>query len=193
MPSAARDTSRVFFALWPDAVVRAALAALARDCIRRTGGRAPDAANLHLTLAFIGEVSADRMTMLRNIGRSAAAAAPPFTLTLDRLGAFPRQEIAWVGSSETDGPIQALAAEIAKRAAAEGFELERRPFHPHVTLARRAGTLASIGGGAWAPIVWNVSRLTLAASTHVQGALRYDTVDAWPLGGGNEGAPGPTP
>ena len=164
--------------------MRTALETLARDCVARTGGRAPDAANLHLTLAFIGEASASRVATLRQIGRSVATAVPPFALTLDRIGAFHKQNIAWVGPSRSDKTMAALADAPYKRLTNAGFELERRPFHPHVTLARRARTLDSIAEGAWAPIVWNVSLLTLAASKHAQGVLRYDTVDAWPLSGG---------
>ena len=177
----------MFFALWPDDEVRRALETLARDCVLRTGGRAPDAANLHLTLAFIGEVPTSRVASLREIGQSVAAALSPFTLTLDRIGAFHKQDIAWVGSAQDNPPIQALADHLSARLTAAGFELERRPFHPHVTLARRARTrsLDSTRGGALAAsIVWNVSRLTLAASTHAEGALRYVAVDAWPLDGG---------
>ena len=176
----------MFFALWPDDTVRQALDMLARDCILRTGGRAPDAANLHLTLAFIGEASASRVATLRKIGSSAAASLSPFTLTLDRIGAFHKQDIAWVGSAQHNPPIHALADHLATKLSMAGFELEHRPFHPHVTLARRARTRAldSTRDGALAKaIVWNVSWLTLAASTHADGALRYVAVDAWPLEG----------
>jgi 2'-5' RNA ligase len=181
-----KDTSRVFFALWPDEEVRAAIESLARDCVLRIGGRAPDAANLHLTMAFIGEVPADRVPVLREIGKCVSALLSPFTLTLDRIGAFRKQEIAWVGTARANPPIQALADHLTARLTSAGFELDRRPFHPHVTLARRARTReldAQLGD--WAtPIVWNVTALTLAASKHTQGALRYVTVDSWPLGEG---------
>ena len=186
-PSAVRDTLRVFFALWPDAVVRRGLEALAVDCVARTGGRAPNATNLHLTLAFIGEVSASRVATLREIGSSAATAVRPFALILDRIGVFHKQDIAWVGTSRATETIEALAGEVARRATAAGFDLERRPFHPHVTLARRARTraLALTRDGLVTPIVWNVSALTLASSTHAQGVLRYDAIDAWRLGVGS--------
>jgi 2'-5' RNA ligase len=180
---AAEETSRVFFALWPDGEARRSLDTLARDCALRTGGRAPDAANLHLTLAFIGEASAQRVAMLREIGKSAAASLPPFTLTLDRIGAFRKQDIAWVGPAQENPPIRTLADYLYAQLTAAGFELERRPFHAHVTLARRARMPDPMRNGAWAPIVWNVSRLTLAASTHAQGVLRYVAIDAWPLAG----------
>ena len=70
--------------------------------------------------------------------------------------------------------------------AAEGFEPERRAFHPHVTLVRRSRTRlldAARGGTALAaPIVWNAARVTLAASESARGGSRYRALDDWPLG-----------
>jgi 2'-5' RNA ligase len=177
-------TSRVFFALWPDDEVRGAIETLARDCVQRTGGRAPDPTNLHLTMAFIGEVPADGVRLLQETGKRASAGVSPFTLTLDRVGAFHKQEIAWVGTARANPPIEALADQLSTRLTAAGFALDRRPFHPHVTLARRARTreLAMQPGDLVTPIVWNVTALTLAASKHAQGALRYVAIDSWPLG-----------
>ncbi|MDH5265059.1 MAG: RNA 2',3'-cyclic phosphodiesterase, partial [Betaproteobacteria bacterium] len=57
--------ARLFFALWPDAAARAALADLARATANRYGGRAVPAANLHLTLVFLGEVDPARIAALR--------------------------------------------------------------------------------------------------------------------------------
>ena len=71
---------RIFFALWPDAGARDALSALARDTAAQTGGRAPSAGNLHLTLAFLGDVAAARIAALHALGPAVAAAVPPFTL-----------------------------------------------------------------------------------------------------------------
>jgi 2'-5' RNA ligase len=185
-PPSARETARVFFAVWPDPDVRAALEMLARECAARTAGRAPDPANLHVTLAFVGNVDEQGVVLLREIGRNAAAAATPFALILDRIGAFHRQELAWLGCSRVNEAMQALADGLFSQLTAAGFQLEHRPFRPHVTLARRARTRAldsTRDGALAAPVVWNVSRLTLNTSTHAQRPLRYVAIDSWPLGG----------
>jgi len=52
------DKVRVFFALWPAATARDALAGLAHDVAARVQGRAPPDENLHMTLAFVGDISA---------------------------------------------------------------------------------------------------------------------------------------
>jgi len=187
MSPAVDATSRVFFALWPDAGACAALDVLARNCAAQTGGRAPPAENLHLTLAFIGNVTEEgRARLLREIGPIAAAAVPPFTMTLDRIGAFHKQGIAWAGPSSPDASLERLAHTLGDELAAAGFELERRAFHPHVTLVRRGRTRlldASRAGTALAaPIVWSVARMTLAVSQQARGGSRYLALADWALG-----------
>ena len=178
--------SRVFFALWPDTGACAALDALARACAAQTGGRAPAGENLHLTLAFIGNVTASRARQLGEIGAVAAAAVPPFTLTLDRIGAFHKQGLAWAGPSSPDASLERLARKLGNELAGAGFELEQRAFHPHVTLVRRGRTrlldVARVGTALATPIVWNVARMTLAVSQQARGGSRYLALDEWALG-----------
>jgi len=172
---------RLFFAVVPDAGARAALAALARDVAQAVRGRPPPAENLHLTLAFLGQVSAARRAALAAIGAAAAAAAPPFLLTLDRVGAFRGAGIAWAGADRAPAELLQLVAALNDGLAAAGLPVERRPFHPHVTLARR-GTRAP-EGIAPAPLSWRVDRLVLMASDTLSAGPRYREVDAWPLSG----------
>ena len=171
---------RVFFALWPDADARDQLATLARDVAARTQGRAPPIANLHVTLAFVGEVAAGRIDALRAIGASVARDVPPFVLTLDCAGTFRGTEIAWAGTSSLPPPLAQLGRDLAEALAAEGFAIEQRAFSPHVTLARRcrAAGLATLS----APVTWTVTRLALDASEPGSGPPRYRELAGWPLG-----------
>lgn len=176
-----RDASplRVFFALWPDAGARDALWALARDTAAQARGRAPPAGNLHVTLAFLGDVAAARLAALDAIGPAVAAAVPPFTLTLDRVGAFGDGRIAWAGASAPPRDLERLALSLTDALAKEGFPTERRAFHPHVTLARHCRRRA--GTGNVAPIAWRVERITLNASELSPRGPRYRELGAWPL------------
>ena len=78
-----------------------------------------------------------------------------------------------------------LVGELADGLKAQGFSLERRPFHAHVTLARRCRIRAADpmreGEPLPAPIVWNVARMTLTASEPASGPPRYRELDGWPL------------
>jgi len=172
---------RVFFALWPDAPASAALGVLAPEVATRMAGRAPQSGNLHLTMAFVGEVGPNRVAVLQTIGRAAAARTAPFALTLDRVGIFRGSGIAWAGASSAPPDIMALAQRLAEGLAAERFSVEERAFHPHVTLARRCRRGGHL---AIAPsIAWNVTRLVLNVSLLSSGSPRYDELDGWSLGG----------
>ena len=170
---------RVFFALWPDADARVRLAAAAKDIAARTKGRAPSATNLHVTLAFIGDVAPERVGALCAIGASVAASAAPFVLTLDCAGTFRGTGIAWAGASSLPVSLVELARNLAAGLVAQDFPIEQRAFTPHVTLARRCRTpsLASLA----APIGWTVTRLALDASESGRDGPRYRELAAWPL------------
>ncbi len=172
---------RVFFALWPDADARDRLAATARDVAALTKGRAPPAANLHVTLAFIGDVAPERIGELCTIGASVAVSAAPFVLALDTAGTFRGTGIAWAGASSLPPPLAELARNLAEALAAQDFPVEQRAFTPHVTLARRCKAPALASLGLAAPIGWTVRRLALDASEPAQDGARYRELAAWPL------------
>jgi len=187
MPKAHRESTapekplRLFFALWPDAAARAAIAAFAHEVAQRAGGRDPREENLHVTLAFVGDVSPDRIAALAAIGTDGALAAPPFMLSLDVLGGFRDARIAWLGAEPVPTPLVALVTRLGTGLAAEGFRVDRRPFAAHVTLARSCRSVprrASV-----APITWHVDRLTLVASELGSGGARYRVQAEWPLTG----------
>lgn len=178
---------RLFFALWPDAAARDALGTLALAVAAQARGKSPPAENLHLTVVFLGDIPATRVDALRSMGAREAAIEAPFALTLDRMGTFRGTGIAWVGPSSPPPRLDPFARRLGAALAADGFATERQTFHPHVTLARRCrkpgnATIAS-------PIAWHAARLTLTASDPRADGPRYRDIDAWPLDGGESGAP----
>jgi 2'-5' RNA ligase len=116
--------------------VRRRLAAL-RDRMPRARWTDPD--QIHVTLAFLGEVDAAKLRELAE--RLAAAFAPfePLDLRLDGGGTFPPgrpARVAWLGVdapeeiAELQRAVEKVAIEVV------GIEPEERAFRPHVTLAR---------------------------------------------------------
>lgn len=95
-------------------------------------------AQMHLTLHFIGQADPEPIAQALR-----ATAGAPFSLTLDRLGAFggPRRGgILWVGMEDTPDLSQ-LHQRTGQTLEEFGLELESRNFTPHITLARcRRGT-----------------------------------------------------
>jgi 2'-5' RNA ligase len=91
---------------------------------------------VHLTLAFLGEVDED------TVGRLTAGLmriqAAEFELCLTGTGCFPnrhRPRVVWVGVNP-EPSLTSLAAMVRETVLACGIPLEERPFAPHLTLAR---------------------------------------------------------
>jgi 2'-5' RNA ligase len=176
----------MFFALWPDAPARSQIAELAGRVAEGSGGRAPPAANLHLTLAFVGEVAAERRDALLAAGREAVAGAAPFTIVLDRLGTFRVTGIAWIGTARAPDDLTGLAARLSHELAARGFPVERRPYAPHLTLARKCRMpLPPISGQR---IEWEVRELALVRSVLRPAGSDYRIDARWTLRGPADGA-----
>jgi RNA 2',3'-cyclic 3'-phosphodiesterase len=174
-----RAVVRAFFALWPDEPAADLIAAVARDIVRRAGGRAPRAENHHLTLAFVGDVPQARIAALERVGASAARSVTPFTLKLDRLGAFHHAGIAWLGTDRLPTPLSLLVSALREGLAANDFPFERRPYRAHVTLARHCGPVAA---AAIEPVTWRVALMTLNASKLSPSGSSYRELSQWPLG-----------
>jgi RNA 2',3'-cyclic 3'-phosphodiesterase len=93
--------------------------------------------NLHLTVRFLGHV--ELATADRIAGRVEASAPRAFALQLGGLDAFKRGRLAsvlWVGLQLGVEEVTALATVVEAECAREGLEAERRPYRPHMTLAR---------------------------------------------------------
>jgi 2'-5' RNA ligase len=88
---------RLFFALWPDDALREALGRVGLVLAARAQGKPVPAAKLHMTLAFLGEVPAERLAPA--VDAAARVKGEAFELLLDEVGAFRSARVAWVGST----------------------------------------------------------------------------------------------
>lgn len=170
---------RVFFALWPDEQALAAVRKIAQQVAHERGGRASRDENIHVTVAFIGEVASVRLFALREAGRDAARASRAFELTLDRVGGA-AHGIAWLAPNAVPAELHGLRDALVDRLDQAGVPTERRAFRPHVTIARNCPRL--VRRAERPPVTWPVTRLSLVASTLGPGGSRYAELDAWPLG-----------
>lgn len=93
--------------------------------------------NFHLTLHFLGEVEADDIEYLQDAMYETARRNRPFTLTLDKVGFFPRgnKGIMWAGL-ERSPHLQRLFSTLEKSLEQQGFARERKGLSPHITLGR---------------------------------------------------------
>lgn len=106
-----------------------------------SGIRCTDPADTHITLKFLGEVDADRLSDVTNAVEDAVAESGvgPFDAQLTGLGAFPSPDyitVVWVGVDEGDAALRRLQAPIEDHLTEIGFEPEDHDFTPHATIAR---------------------------------------------------------
>jgi len=169
------DSRRLFFAVWPEAAAAGRLHDAARLAQRTCGGRVMTMQSLHLTLAFLGQVAADRMADLQHA--AAGVRAAPFDLCIDVLGCWQHNRIVWAGCSGPPAALSGLARTLAVALADAGFPTEARAFMPHVTLLRgaRCAPLPPLEQA----IAWPVRAFHLVEShPHDAG---YKSLVRWPL------------
>ena len=170
-------TQRVFFALWPDAGVRAELAQAAQRMHRVTQGQRTRDGSIHLTLMFLGAVNVEILPRL--LAPPADVLTPAFLLTLDDWGCWARNGVGWAAPSRIPGPLRHLAANLEGWLRGAGFEPEHRAFTPHVTLVRKAQCAPL--PDSLAPIEWRVEDFVLVRSTVSPDGSRYQSIGRWPL------------
>jgi 2'-5' RNA ligase len=138
---------------------------------------------LHITLAFLGWVEVESIGAVREALDTAAAAAPPFTLTLDKIGAFPserRPKIVWIGCRDQGAAYRRAAS--AARASFEplGFAFDKDAV-AHVTIARVKGGRAHLPLLEIPPVHVHVTQLALFESLPAGPTTRYEVRHRAPL------------
>jgi len=94
---------------------------------------------LHLTLKFLGNITAAQIKAITEGIRTATRGIPPFPLRFTGLGTFPhitRPRVVWIGLDDSTGNLKNLQYNLEDRLEKLGFEREGREFSPHLTLGR---------------------------------------------------------
>lgn len=148
---------RVFLAFWPDDAMLGRLEA-ARHRLFPLSGRAVEAADLHLTAAFLGSVEPARLDALRALCGSVAAGV----LKLDRAEHWPKSAALVAAASQTPPELTRCIDDLWRRLDRLGFARETRPYRPHVTLARDVPSVRP--SLKWTTVEWPLGRIGLFES-----------------------------
>ena len=141
MSAAAADTMRLFIASAFSAPLIGRVKELQAFAAPRLGRAVKwvEPENLHLTYAFLGEVSEALAPAVARSVERAAGRFEKLEVRLGGLGAFPsleRPRVLWLGlAEERPGALKGLALKLSEELAAEGFRFEQK-FEPHVTIGR---------------------------------------------------------
>jgi 2'-5' RNA ligase len=167
---------RLFFALWPNEEVRAAIFALSSDLPLKTGRRVrPD--NLHITLVFLGNVHAEMRACVEAIADDLTATA--FDLQLDTLGWWSKPRVLWLAPSRVPQELSALAARLGTGIARCGQSLDKREYRPHMTLVRKVNRPLRLGKINM--ITWRARHFCLIRSKTEPMGVVYEMVKSWQL------------
>jgi 2'-5' RNA ligase len=132
---------RAFIAIEISPEITSHLARISGELQQEIGNNAVrwvPAANIHLTLKFLGDVSLNNLDLLKDALQTEVAGEPGFNLSVGGISAYPKirtPRVLWVGM---EGPETLLTMQRSIEAQMDrlGYERDRRPFSPHLTLGR---------------------------------------------------------
>jgi 2'-5' RNA ligase len=152
----------------------------------------------HVTLAFLGEVAPQRVPEVESVLGGVAGAwaydhatRPPLALADGGRFGSGSSTVLWAGLHGDSASLRDLAGRVNTELSRAGLmETDRRPYRPHLTLARCGDRLAAdevaddlASLHAYAGPKWTVSELVLVNS--VAGPpRRYDRLTTWDLSAG---------
>jgi 2'-5' RNA ligase len=172
-----KEKLRLFFALWPDSPISGALHGLARHYQTQCGGRVMRAESLHLTLLFLGDISAGRLLQLKSA--VAAVHGSAFSLTLEQFAGWRHNAIGYAAPTSTADALSALVLRLRSCVAEAGFHFDQRSFTPHVTLLRKMAHTPQ--AQPIAPMLWPVYEFVLVQSVTEMEQVHYRILGRWPL------------
>jgi RNA 2',3'-cyclic 3'-phosphodiesterase len=178
---------RTFVAVFPPLEVRREALSWAkrRSSDDRVRWTRPE--NVHLTLKFLGDVEAEAFGSIRAALGEVCAQHAPFDAALAELGAFPsarRAKTLWIGAGEGSDRLRSLAADVDDALASLGFEREKRPYVPHLTLGRVRGRPLNLDLPSGAEgNTFRVGRVQLTESRLTAKGATYRTMGDFALGG----------
>ncbi|MDO4739213.1 MAG: RNA 2',3'-cyclic phosphodiesterase [Eubacteriales bacterium] len=165
---------RLFVGIEINDEARAALSTARASWERSAKAKFCDADLYHLTLAFIGNVEPERLGDLkRTLGK---VRFRPFSIKTGQADRF-EKGILFAGVQEPNEGLSALQSAVAQELREDGWAMEDRPYHPHITMAWQAeefGTPPKIE-----PVTMPVRRFALFESAQVDGRFCYTPIAHW--------------
>lgn len=148
---------------------------------------------VHVTLKFLGEVPAKKLPAVKLAIQEAVVGHSPFELEFSNIGTFGGREglrIMWVGIAGDVLRLEALVRAVNAALAVVGFEPERRPFRPHLTLGRvrdeiptrqRAEIEVAVGKMGVPSTSWRTTQVSLMRSRLTPQGAVYEVLATFPL------------
>lgn len=166
-PFEEKNNMRLFVAITLSEEMKAAIISLMHEMKPHVKGKYTPVQNLHLTLAFIGEIK--NVSEVRDaLGK---ISVKPFKLSLTDIGNF--GDLLWIGVKGNQG-LSGAAKAVRDALDNAGVDYDRKGFTPHITIVRNAS-------GRWQGIKapkteMMVKRVSLMKSEQRNGKTVYSEV-----------------
>jgi 2'-5' RNA ligase len=169
---------RAFFGLSPNAETKLAIQAWRDQAFPDLHAPVP-AANFHVTLAFLGNVSVEQLDTINHL-IDEMPKVTAFDVSLNQLGHWSKPKAFWLGCQQTAPQHIRLAKLIHEIANQSGLLLQQQDYVAHLTLARKCKVKPP------APVVpanfqWHVDQFHLFASKPSSQGVYYPIQQSWPL------------
>ena len=168
---------RLFFAAMPDPVAREQIAAASLALSLEPGARRVPHENLHMTLAFVGDVAASQLPIMLEVG--AAQRERAFSVTFDAYEYWPKPGVIVAAARLIPDGLHRLWRQLHRELAGHDWALESKPLRPHVTLARKVSQPSVLQ--AMSAFDWRVRDFCLMRSDTSGSQPAYTVVDTWSL------------
>lgn len=171
---------RLFIGLWLDDAATCSLASWAKEAQALCGGRIMRRADMHLTLAFLGDANESHVRVLVNEVGTWSGVVRPFILR--HVGVFERARVVWAGPDPRDGLdwLYTLYNTVWYKLVTLGWQPPERMFRPHVSLLREAG-VADLTRLKRPPVLCTPVRCVLVASRPKDDRTSYDVLASIPI------------
>jgi 2'-5' RNA ligase len=148
---------------------------------------------IHVTLKFLGEVPVKQLPAIKLAVQEAVLVSSPFELEFSNIGTFGGREglrIMWVGIAGDVLRLEKLVRDVNAALGVVGFQAERRPFRPHLTLGRvrdeiptrqRAEIEVAVGKMEVTPATWRTNQVSLMRSRLTTTGAQYEVLATFPL------------
>jgi RNA 2',3'-cyclic 3'-phosphodiesterase len=93
----------------------------------------------HITLAFLGFATQNQLMDVKELVMKEIQGIKPISLRISHIGTFGMKtapRIFWAGVNDSK-ELHQLREQVYTACGMAGFLLEKRPFHPHITIARK--------------------------------------------------------
>ncbi len=168
---------RLFFALWPSDNVRQSIIKASKPSMHKLKGRVIKPDRLHITLHYIGPVNEEVKLCMHEAALTVSG--KPFELNLDYLGQFIRARILWMGTQEIPVELNQLHNDLGQALSTCGYQCDRRPFSPHITLMRKC--VKPVVHQSEISIPWRIDEFVLVESVQDKTGVSYQVLEKYSL------------